>query len=130
MENWMGVQVNPALHDPLLYHLRYVIWAIFGTLTWRNPRRRLRSEGHSGRVGDFFGVICQTCRELGLRPRNLRFYFAEEYGSRFGSSPQMHIHFLIAREGLGDVSAERFAETMTRWWETKFHSVDSTHPGL
>jgi hypothetical protein len=51
-----------------------------------------------------------------LRVKNLAIYWTTEFGV-FGEG---HFHFLVAREGLKDVTPEKFVEEFGRLWRDKF----------
>ena len=122
-----GASFNPAKFDPLLFHLPKVLWAVFGTVTWRLGSRRYDSKKANWfRAYDFNGVLFRTCSILGLRVKNLGIYWTTEFGV-FGEG---HIHFLVAREGLKDVIPEKFSQVFGQLWRDKFRLEGGTDNGV
>ena len=109
----IGINFNHHKFHPLLHHLPKVDWAIFGTLTWSEALRRLRSaEAHWWRHYDFRGALFRVCKLLGLRGDDIAIYYATE----FGGAEECHFQFLVARAGLRHVTPEEFAREFTHQW--------------
>jgi hypothetical protein len=68
------------------------------------------------RERDFRGVLQLTCIRLGLRTEDVAYYEATE----FGLSGECHAHFLVAKEGLRDISGDQFAKMFTHLWMKEF----------
>src|ERR1035437_1529437 len=112
-----GARFNPAKFDPLLFHLPKVLWAVFGTVTWRLGSGRYDSKRANWfRAYDFNGVLFRTCSILGLRVKNLGIYWTTEFGV-FGEG---HIHFLVAKDGLKQVTPKKFAQDFSHLWSKEF----------
>lgn len=106
---------------PYLYRFGQIGWAVFGTLTWADARRRSSTErSEQFRRKDFHDLIGVTCARLKLRRKNIAFYHATEWGAG-----ECHLHFLIAKDGLKQLSPAMLAETMGHLWRSEFRSFDS-----
>lgn len=88
-----------------------------GTVTWSRASRRADTlKASMGRKYDFDGVLYQTCKKLHLRVSNIGIYHATE----FGASCECHIHFLVAKEGLKQVTPKKFAQDFSHLWSKEF----------
>jgi hypothetical protein len=111
------IDFNPDKFHPLLYHLPKVEWAVMGTVTWSRASRRADTlKASIGRKYDFDGVLYRTCKKLHLRVSNIGIYHATE----FGASCECHIHFLVAKDGLKQVTPEKFAQDFSHLWSKEF----------
>lgn len=113
-------------HDALLYHLIDVEWSVFGTLTWKGGYRRLPTwNAEKLRRADFGLLKLNTCRLLNIRPKNIAYYHAMEYGA--GES---HFHFLIARKGIERHDSATVANTMQTLWNDNLKRAANKKAGL
>jgi len=112
-----GIDFNPDRFHPYVYSLTKVKWDVVGTVTWASGLKRCDTiEASEGRKYDFNGVLYQTCKSLKLRVNNIGIYHA----TVFGVEGKCHIHFLVAREGLKNVSPEKFAQEFEQQWCGRF----------
>lgn len=107
-------------------------WAIFGTLTWDDskhsghvryvPRRSPHNE--SARQKDFKDLFFNVTRRCGIRERNFAYYRNLELGGSDGA----HYHFLIAKDGIKEVS--KIACILTELWTEKLQPAGSLNHGM
>jgi hypothetical protein len=98
---------------PIVYSLLNIEWSIFGSLTWENPEyRRDTPASERLRFKDFNLLIRRTCQLLPLDKDKIEFYVTSERGD----SCECHIHFLIARNGLEDISVDTVCLTQKYLW--------------
>jgi len=88
-------------------------WAVFGVLTWKDPRyRAMTGLGIDARDKEFWDFIMGMCVELRLRSKYVGVYKADE----FDPHKHGHIHFLIAKDGLAGVEPRVLVETLKENW--------------
>jgi hypothetical protein len=106
-------------------------WSIFGTLTWNDKRsdklferrtnewvrytpRRVLGRGRNEwcRKHDFNYLMLETCRQLRIRDRKLCYYQTLELDALEGA----HYHFLIAHNGIANVSPAMLADCISNIW--------------
>jgi hypothetical protein len=122
------LQYDINKYHPYLYGLKLVnSWYIFGSLTWKdNYRRYDLYRAQKYREYDFNRLINVFCAYLKLRPRNLAYYRATE----FGGGGEAHLHFLIADSSLKCVSAESCCDLLESLWRSDLKPFDSSWPGV
>lgn len=114
-------------YHPYLYHLKKIKWFIFGSLTWsRECRRSLSYSAECKRRIDFNDLIAAFCGDFKLRPRNLAYYKATEYGA----GPEPHLHFLIAQNGCEGLSAVECAKALEDLWQSYLCPFDLIDLGI
>lgn len=112
---------NPNYYHPIRHHLECIEWSIWGTLTWKDPFRRLDVyEAEKARRLDFKELVKKTRSAVGLRGKEIYYYHATEYG-RAGEN---HLHFLIWNTKPMRVPHLVLAHTMQDYWTKDFELFD------
>jgi hypothetical protein len=108
-------------YSPFLYHLQKVEWHVFGTLTWKDESRRGdNAQAQRNRREDFNWLLMNTAKAFKKRLKQFKVYRCNE----FGAAGECHYHYLIARNGLESISAEKISNLMNYYWNSYLSPFD------
>jgi len=109
--------------NPYCYHFLKIEWAVIGCITWRiEYQRKAFHQAARSRLRDFNNLIKKACKILHLRKDDIQFYFKNEHGR----NSKCHVHFLIAMQGLKNVSPAILAKVLNYLWTECFELQDGT----